>query len=139
MSVSASNRGFKVEINTFISKKVLVQTKDGETYKGVLKGIDENLNIVLSSAETDTKSFFRIILLGHEIRYISLTDVPFDLPGLAQELSKVFKPENVRLHEDQGVIMVMDRFKVNEEETTGSGPVAERIRAIWSDFKSRQP
>ncbi len=136
--MSVSNRGFKVEINSFIGKKTIVQTKDGETFTGILKGFDDHLNIVLSNAQTDTKSFYRIIIASSEVKYVSLGDVPFDLPGLAQELSKVFKPENVRLHEDQGVIVVMDRFKVSEDETTGSGAVADRIRAIWSDFKSRQ-
>lgn len=134
----SSNRGYLLEINNLVNQKVVVQTKDNNTYTGILKGINEHLNLIMSDVVTETKKYYKLLISGDLVTYITLGDVPFDTLGLADELMRVFKSENVRIHEDSGTIIVMDRFRVNEEGVTGEGVVADRIRSIWNEFKKKQ-
>ncbi|MEM3018755.1 MAG: Lsm family RNA-binding protein, partial [Candidatus Bathyarchaeia archaeon] len=56
------------------------------------------------------------------------------LRGLAERLERVF-PKLVRLYEEQGVIVVMDRIRVTEKGVIeGSGPAAERVQRIYEEF-----
>jgi hypothetical protein len=59
---------------------------------------------------------------------------PFDLKGLAERLNRVF-PELVKVREDIGAIIVMDKIKVTEKGVVeGSGLAAERVKAIFDEF-----
>jgi small nuclear ribonucleoprotein (snRNP)-like protein len=136
--VSSSNRGYISEINNLVNQKVIVQTKDKATYVGVLKGINENLNLILNDAVYETKKFYKILISGDLVNYITLGDIPFDIHGLADELIRVFKAENVRIHDDSNTILVMDRFRVSDQGVTGEGVVADRVRTIWNEYKKRQ-
>ncbi len=137
--MSQSSRTFLTEMRSLFNKKVVVKTKDSHTFTGILRGINEDFSLVLNDAvNEENKKFFKIFISGDIVAFITLGEVPFDIFGLAQELSKVFRPENVKLYEDSHTIMVMDRFKVNEEGVTGEGIVADRIKAIWESFKDQQ-
>ncbi len=137
--MSQPKRSFFSEIRSLFNKKIVVNTKDGKTFTGILRGVNEDLSLVLNDAVSDdNKKFFKIFIAGDIVSYITLGEVPFDIFGLAQELSKVFRPENVKLYEDSHTIVVMDRFKVNEDGVTGEGIVADRIKAIWESFKEQQ-
>jgi Lsm C-terminal len=59
---------------------------------------------------------------------------PFDFKSLSDRLSRVF-PGLVKIREDVGAIIVMDKIKVTQagiEE--GSGLAADRVRAIYDEF-----
>ena len=128
-------RNYGSELNTLMGKKINVQCKDSnEVFTGTLKGVNENLNLILNNAKKGNEKFHKIVISGDMVKYIVLKDTPFDVEGLAAELSKIFKSENVKMIEGVNAIRVMDRFKVTEDGVDGSGAIVERIRAIWSDF-----
>jgi hypothetical protein len=59
---------------------------------------------------------------------------PFDFKALAERLSRIF-PGLVKIREDVGAIIVMDKIKVTQagiEE--GSGLAADRVKAIYDEF-----
>jgi hypothetical protein len=59
---------------------------------------------------------------------------PFDFKSLSDRLSRVF-PGLVKIREDVGAIIVMDKIKVTQtgiEE--GSGLAADRVKAIYDEF-----
>jgi hypothetical protein len=71
---------------------------------------------------------------GLFVKEIKLLEKPFDLKALADRLSRVF-PGLVKIREDIGAIIVMDKIKVTEtgiEE--GSGLAASRVKAIYDEF-----
>lgn len=135
---SSFTRGFTVEINKMINTKIVVQTNDGKTYTGILKGMTDNLAVVLNDVKTGGKSYYKLVIAGSLINYITLGDTPFDIMGLVEELIKVFKPENVRFLDDSNTILVMDRIRVTEDEVQGEGVVADRIRSIWNAYKKKK-
>jgi len=135
-------RRFTEEVVTLIGKRVAVSTTYNKTYEGDLIGVDENLNIVLNNVTGAKEKAFKIIINGRFIQEISLIEKPFDLKALADRLSKVF-PGMVRLREDIGAIIVMEKIKVTPAGVEGTGLAAERVKEVYEQFlkevKQTQP
>ena len=132
-----AERKFFVEVSALVDKPVRVITTDGKTFDGTLVGINpENLTVCLSEAKTEKGLMHRVILNGSVVAQVFATEKPFDLKALADRLDKVF-PKFVKLYEDQGFIMVMEKIKVTEKGVeTGAGPAAERVQKVFDQFIS---
>jgi small nuclear ribonucleoprotein (snRNP)-like protein len=125
-------RKFGEETFQFIGKKVSVETSDEVVYNGILSAIDDKLDIVLNNVEG--QGILKIILNGSFVKKIKLLEKPFDFKALSDRISRVF-PGLVKIREDVGAIIVMDKIKVTQagiEE--GSGLAADRVKAIYEDF-----
>jgi len=73
-------------------------------------------------------------LNGENISQISSFEKPFDLHSLGERLERVF-PRMVRVMDDAGVIVVMDRIRVTEKGIVeGAGPAAERVQKVFEEF-----
>lgn len=108
----------------------------GKVIDGNFVGYDNNsLSICLAdvSGEQGTK-IHRVFIYGSTIASISASERPFNLEGLAGRLERVF-PNMVRTYQDAGIIVVMDKIRVNEMGVIdGSGPAADRVRDIHQRF-----
>lgn len=105
----------------FLGKKVAVETADQKVYNGILTGIDEKLDVVLDKIEG--QGILKVILNGSFVKEIKLLEKPFDFKALSDRLSRVF-PGLVKIREDVGAIIVMDKIKVTQggiQEGTGLG------------------
>jgi small nuclear ribonucleoprotein (snRNP)-like protein len=125
-------RKFGEEIVQFLGKKVSVETSDQKIYNGTLTGIDEKLDVVLDNLPS--LGILKIILNGSFVKEIKLMEKPFDFKALSDRISRVF-PGLVKIREDVGAIIVMDKIKVTQagiEE--GSGLAADRVKAIYEEF-----
>ena len=134
--MSIAQRRFNSEVAALIDTTVTVVTTDNKTYTGTLIGVNpENLNLVISDAEdSESRVFPRIVISGNTVARIMSTRKAFDLRGLAERLERVF-PRMVKLYEKEGFIWVMDRVKVTEKGVVeGSGPAAERVQRVYSQF-----
>ena len=140
--VGGPSRTFQKEITPFVNKRVLITLKEGTTFTGDLKGVNPtNLTTILVKAKNNTtnKIFHRICLSGDTIATITLEEAPFDLAGLKDELERIFnRPGDVKLYEEAGLIVVLERVKVSEHGVDGSGPVADRVRAIYERYAQTQ-
>jgi small nuclear ribonucleoprotein (snRNP)-like protein len=126
-------RKFGEEIIQFVGKKVSVETSDQKIFNGTLTGIDEKLDVVLDNVEGG-QGILKLILNGSFVKDIKLMEKPFDFKALSERLSRVF-PGLVKIREDVGAIIVMDKIKVTQtgiEE--GSGLAADRVKAIYDEF-----
>jgi small nuclear ribonucleoprotein (snRNP)-like protein len=126
------SRKFGEETLQFLGKKVSVETSDQKIYNGTLAGIDEKLDVVLDNV--DVQGILKLILNGAFVKEIKLMEKPFDFKALSDRLSRVF-PGLVKIREDVGAIIVMDKIKVTQggvEE--GVGLAADRVRAIYEEF-----
>lgn len=125
-------RRFGEETFQFIGKKVAVETSDNKVYNGTLAGIDDKLDVVLDNVEG--RGILKMILNGSFVKEIRLMEKPFDFRALADRLARVF-PGLVRIREDVGAIVVMDKIKVTQSGVEeGSGLAADRVRAIFDEF-----
>jgi small nuclear ribonucleoprotein (snRNP)-like protein len=125
-------RKFGEETVQFLGKKVSVETSDQKTYIGTLTGIDEKLDLVLDNLEG--QGILKMIVNGSYVKEIKLMEKPFDYKALADRLSRVF-PGLVKIREDVGAIIVMEKIKVTEDGIQeGSGLAADRVKAIFDEF-----
>jgi small nuclear ribonucleoprotein (snRNP)-like protein len=125
-------RKFGEEMVQFLGKKVAVETADQKVYNGILTGIDEKLDVVLDKIEG--QGILRVILNGSFVKEIKLLEKPFDFKALSDRLSRVF-PGLVKIREDVGAIIVMDKIKVTQGGIQeGTGLAAERVKSIFDEF-----
>lgn len=137
--MSVAERKLFTELGALLDKPVRVVTTDGKAFDGTLAGVNpENLSLCLAQAKDEKGvTMHRIFLNGNIVAEVFAVEKPFDLKALADRLEKVF-PRFVKLYEDQGFIMVMEKIKVTEKglETGASGPAAERVQKVYEQFIS---
>ena len=136
--MSVAERKFFSEIGALVDKPVKIVTTDGKSFNGTLVGINpETLTLCLAEAKDEKgMAIHRIVLNGSVVAQVLAVEKPFDLKALADRLEKVF-PRFVKLYEDQGFILVMEKIKVTEKGVeTGSGPAAERVQKVYEQFLS---
>jgi len=127
-------------LTDLIGRQVTVITMDREIYKGTLLAISpDNLSVCLGDAiDGEGKRFYRVVLNGSTVSKIVVEKILVDLRKLAERIERVF-PKMVRLNEEAGVIIVMDKIRVDEKGVVeGSGPAAERVGAIYREFVHEQ-
>ncbi|MEM3684286.1 MAG: Lsm family RNA-binding protein [Conexivisphaerales archaeon] len=130
---TAPSRRFIEELGSLIGRKVTVETSEGKKYKGVVLGLHEDLSTVLGEVEGE-EGTYKVIINGNSVKEIKLIERPFDLKSLAEAISRVF-PGLVKLREDIGAIIVMDKIKVTESGVVeGSGPSGEKVRQIYEEY-----
>jgi small nuclear ribonucleoprotein (snRNP)-like protein len=125
-------RKFGEEALQFLGKKVSVETSDQKIYNGTLAGIDEKLDVVLDNVEGH--GIMKVIVNGSFVKEVRLMEKPFDFKALAERLSRIF-PGLVKIREDVGAIIVMDKIKVTQAGVEeGAGLAADRVRQIYDEF-----
>ena len=144
--MSQAKREYAREIQSFLRKLVLITLQNGNSWSGILLAISTEGDtgfVVLSKGKlknqdnTVIQSVHKVFININEITTIVVEEAPFDLVGLTSELEKVFRqPGHVKFYEESGLIVVLDRVRVTEKGVEGTGPVADRVRAIYERFKT---
>ena len=127
-----------MELSSLLGRSVEVRTAQGRVYEGKLVAYDQNsLSLCLADAkDSEGRALSRVFIAGGSVTEIIRKEEPFDLRGLAEALERVF-PKMVTLHEEAGVITIMDRVRVTEQGVVeGTGPVAERAKKVFEEFVS---
>jgi small nuclear ribonucleoprotein (snRNP)-like protein len=133
---TVAGRRFHEELGLLLQKPVTVVTTTGKTYAGNLIGYDpDTMSLCLADAKDEAGlSLVRVFINGSIVAQVFTTEKPFDLRGLAERLEKVF-PKMVKLYEDAGVIVVMDKIRLTEKGLIeGTGPAAERVQRVYEEF-----
>ena len=121
-------------MGSLVGRRVAVETTDGKNYSGDLLGIDEKLNVILDHVTGAADNVFKVVLNGDFVKEIRLVEKPFDLKALADRMNRVF-PGLVRVREDIGAIIVMEKIKVTEQGIAeGVGLAADRVKSIYDEF-----
>jgi hypothetical protein len=93
------------------------------------------MSICLTNAkDEEAKIIPQIFFISNTISKIYATEKPFNLQALANRLERIF-PRMVKHYEDIGVIVVMDKVRINASGLLeGSGPIAERALRVYNEF-----
>lgn len=135
---AVTGRRFFEELGQLVDKPIIVEDRAGKTYEGVLLGFDsQSMSVALGDVKgAQGILYHRLILTGSTISKIMATDRPFNLDGLRERLERVF-PNMVQYFTEAGVIVVMNKIRVNETGVIeGTGPAADRVRDIYNRFIS---
>lgn len=133
---SVADRRFMEELASLLQRPVTVLTTQGKNFAGTLVGIDtDTLSICLADAKDETGTLIhRLFLGGQSVQLIQSIEKPFNLQALAERLERVF-PNLVRVVQEAGVIVVMDKIRLTEKGLIeGSGPAAERVKKVFDEF-----
>lgn len=133
---NVGSRMYFEELSKILRRTVTVVLVDGKTYVGTFEGYNSmSMSVCLTNARDDKgKEIPQIFLNGNLVSQIYITEKPFDLKGLAARLEKVF-PRMVKLYDDVGIIVVMDKIRINANGILeGSGPAAERVQKVYEEF-----
>ncbi|MGC8600210.1 MAG: Lsm family RNA-binding protein [Nitrososphaeria archaeon] len=118
------------ELSSIVGKRVRVDTEEGEV-EGTLIAVDPLLNLII---EIKAETTIRIVYSSKVVKKITLLEELFDLKGLADRLNRVF-PNMVKLREDIGAIIVMDKIKVTKTGVVeGTGPSAEKVKQVYDAY-----
>ncbi|MFP3165790.1 MAG: Lsm family RNA-binding protein [Nitrososphaeria archaeon] len=118
------------ELSSIVGKRVRVDTEEGEV-EGTLIAVDPLLNLII---EIKAETTIRIVYSSKVVKKITLLEELFDLKGLADRLNRVF-PNMVKLREDIGAIIVMDKIKVTKSGVVeGTGPSAEKVKQVYEAY-----
>jgi len=118
---------------TFLGKKVAVETSDSRTIQGILVGVSEKMDLILSEPVGVDESVIKVVLNGEFVKEIKLLEKPFDLRALSERLSRVF-PGMVSLREDVQIITVMDKIRVSEQGVVGEGLASDKVKGVFDEF-----
>ncbi len=133
---SLPDRRFMEELSTLLQKQITIVTSSAKNYNGILSGVDSHtLNVCLTEAKDETgKLFPKLFLSGSIVTQIYSSEKPFNLQALADRLERVF-PRMIKLNEEAGIIVVMERIRVSEKGIIeGTGPAAERVQKVYDEF-----
>src|SRR5256886_16515977 len=136
---STAGRKFMEELSNLLQKHVSIVTSQGKTYVGTLTGVDtEHLSVCLTNVKSEQGDIHKLFVNGSVILQISSFEKPFDLASLGERLERVF-PRMVRVMDDAGEIVVMERIRLNEKGIIeGSVPARERVHRVFDDFIREQ-
>ena len=127
-------RRFSEEMVSIVGKRVDVETSEGKKYQGTLLGVDDGVRRIINDNTGAGENVFKVVINGKFIKEIRLVEQPFNLKTLADRLNRVF-PGLVKMRDDIGAIIVMDKIKVTEHGVTeGGGLAADRVRAVYNEF-----
>ena len=135
---AVAGRRFFEELGQLINKVVRVEDSTGRVLEGTLLGYDaKSMSICLGDVKGEKGTrIHRVFVYGSTVARVSASERPFNLEGLAERIERVF-PNMVRLYADAGIIVVMDKIRVDEGGVVeGSGPAAERVRDVYERFVS---
>ena len=135
---TVAGRRFFEELGQLINKVVRIEDSAGKVLEGTLLGYDsKSMSVCLGDVKGKKGSkIHRVFVYGPTIAKVSASERPFNLEGLAERIERVF-PNMVRLFADAGIIVVMDKIRVDESGVIeGSGPAADRVRDIYERFVS---
>lgn len=124
------------EIRKMLGKVVGVRTLSGKDYRGILLGIEPtNLNLILGDVKGNGgESYYRLILNNNNVAEIFVEKGYLDLKKLSERLERIF-PKMVTYNEQAGIIIVMDKIRVDETGVIeGSGLAAERVKKVYEEF-----
>ena len=128
---------FNKELADLKGKYITIVTTSGKIFNGFLKAWNpDTFDICIANVKEAKNSYFKVFLRGPIISEILIMEQPFNLQGLADELQERLNllPADVKLFEDARIIQVLNKVKVSEKGINGTGPVADRVRAVFESF-----
>ncbi len=141
--MSVSSRRITGDLASMLDKSVIVRLSNNKTYVGTLSSYEVSPFLVaLSNAKDENNNtYFKVILNGDFITEILVKTAPlFDPKDFASYLEKSLglRPGDIKVYEEVGVVVVLDKIKVTESGVEGSGPMAQKVYDVFNDYIKRK-
>ncbi|NHK32826.1 MAG: hypothetical protein FK730_15865 [Asgard group archaeon] len=128
---------FNKELADLKGKYITVVTTAGKSFNGLLKAWNpDTFDLCLANVNEAKNTYFKVFLRGPIISEILISEQPFNLHALAADLRSRLNllEADVKVFDDARIIQVLNKVKVSEKGVDGTGPVADRVRAVYESF-----
>ena len=141
--MSVPSRRIAGDLASILDKSVVVKLSNNKTYVGTLSSFEISPFLVaLTNAKDESNNvFFKVILNGDFITEIQVKSAPlFDPKEFASYLEKSLglRPGDIKVYEEVGTVVVLDKIKVTESGVEGSGPMAQKVYDVFNDYIKRK-
>lgn len=139
----SATRRVATELNSLLDKTVTVKLTNNKTYSGILTSYELSPFILTltNAKDNDNNVYYKVILNGNVITEILVKSSPiFDPREFADLVTKELnlRPADVKVYEEVGIVLVLDKIKVSENGVEGSGPLAQRIYDLFNDYINKK-
>ena len=138
-----SSRRVATDLNSLLDKTVIVKLTNNKVYDGVLTSYELSpfLLVLTNAKDNDNNSYYKVILNGSFISEILVKSSPIFNPRefadlIIKELN--LRAADIKVYEEAGIVVVLDKIKVSEAGVEGSGPLAQRIYDLFNDYISKK-
>lgn len=142
MNMSSGRRVYS-DLNNLIDKVVIVKTVNGKTYIGQLYAYELTPFIIsLTNVKDENNNiYYKLIINGNLISEMIVKNPPLFEPREFAEIverSLNLRPGDIKVYEETGVVTILERIKVSQNGVEGSGPMAQRIYDIYTDYLNKR-
>ncbi|AWR97247.1 Sm ribonucleo [Acidianus sulfidivorans JP7] len=127
------------DINSLLDKNVTVKLTNNRTYSGQLVSFDVTpFLIILSNAkDNENNVFYKVIINGDSISEILVQSQPIFNPKEFADIvqkSLNLRQADIKVYEDAGIVVILEKIKVSENGVEGSGALAQRIYDLFTEY-----
>ena len=138
-----SSRRVATDLNSLLDKTVIVRLTNNKVYDGILTSYELSpfLLVLTNAKDNDNNTYYKVVLNGTFISEILVKSSPIFNPKEFADL--VIKELNLRaadikVYDEVGIVVVLDKIKVSEAGVEGSGPLAQRIYDLFNDYINKK-
>ncbi|MCQ4343809.1 MAG: Lsm family RNA-binding protein [Sulfolobales archaeon] len=141
--MSYSPRNIKADLSAMLDKLVIVRLTNNRTYTGILNSYDTApfLISLTNAKDNENNVFYKVLINGEYISEILLKSSPlFEPREFASFLEKTLglRSTDIKVYDEAGVVVVLDKIKVTENGVEGSGPMAQKVYDVFNDYIKRK-
>jgi hypothetical protein len=141
--MSYSPRNIKADLSAMLDKLVIVRLTSNRTYTGILNSYETTpfLISLTNAKDNENNVFYRVLINGEYVSEILLKSSPlFEPREFASFLEKALglRSTDIKVYDEAGVVVVLDKIKVTENGVEGSGPMAQKVYDVFNDYIKRK-
>ncbi|ARM75887.1 Lsm family RNA-binding protein [Acidianus manzaensis] len=127
------------DINSLLDKNIIVKLTNNKTYIGQLVSFDlAPFLITLANAkDNENKMFYKVIINGNLVSEIIVQSEPIFNPKEFADIvqkSLNLRQADIKVYDEAGVVVILDKIKVSENGVEGSGALAQRIYDLFNEY-----
>jgi len=141
--MSYSPRNIKADLSAMLDKLVIVRLTNNRTYTGILNSYETTpfLISLTNAKDNENNVFYKVLINGEYVSEILLKSSPlFEPREFASFLEKTLglRSTDIKVYDEVGVVVVLDKIKVTENGVEGSGPMAQKVYDVFNDYIKRK-
>lgn len=131
------------DINSLIDKNIIVKLTNNKTYTGQLTSFEITPFIITltNAKDNENNKFYKVIINGNLISEILIQSQPLFNPKEFAEIvqrSLNLRQADIKVYEEAGIVVILDKIKVSENGVEGSGALAQRIYDLYNEYMEKR-
>jgi small nuclear ribonucleoprotein (snRNP)-like protein len=141
--MSIGSKKVSVDLNLMLDKTVIVKLVNNKTYVGTLSSYELTPFLIglTNAKDNENNVYYKVVINGAHIQELLMKSAPiFDVKEFAELLvrSLGLRSSDIRIYEEAGIVVVLDKIKVSESGVEGSGPLAQKVFDVYNEYITKK-